>query len=77
MQGVGKCCGEHLSLGQVIQPENTVCESGNGIDKRAESTGEVVSKTNPAGGRGFSPKIKRLKVSFIATPLALTPHGPL
>lgn len=37
------------------------------MDKRAESTGEVVDKTNLARVRGFSPKIKRLKVSFSHT----------
>lgn len=31
---------------------------GDSMDKRAESTGEVVGKTNPAGARGFSPKIE-------------------
>lgn len=37
------------------------------MDKRAESTGEVVDKTKPAGARDFSPKIKRLRVSFSHT----------
>lgn len=42
-----------------------VCESGHCMDKRDE--GEVVCDTNPAGARGFPPKIKRLKVSFSHT----------
>lgn len=44
-----------------------VCESGSSTDKKAESTGEVVGKTKSAGARGFSPNIKRLKVSFSHT----------
>lgn len=40
------------------------------MDKRAESTGEAVGKTNPTGARGFSPKIKRLKVVWLKDTLA-------
>lgn len=34
------------------------------MEKRAESTGEVIDKTKPAGARSFSSKINRLRVSF-------------
>ena len=48
----GKCCGDHLSLDRVTQPETEfTCKFEDRMEKRAESTGKVVDKTSPAGAR--------------------------